>query len=183
METTAVAVPLTKTVEVKESDAEKSARWAKEGKCITCGKDIIKSYDGQGSTCKKHEGKIRRNSDSATEAPKGWIRMSDVCRKAVAAGLTIGSVVTAAGGDAATDPLLDPMFRVTYVGRGKWMDPRVITEGFKLIEQKRAQPKEVVKPAVAPAPKTSTVTAPKAPKAPASTVSTAQALKKAVVKK
>jgi hypothetical protein len=170
MEQTAVATPLTKTVEVKESVAEKSARWAKEGKCITCGKDIVKSFDGQGSTCKKHEGLIRRNSDAATEPPKGWLRMSDVCRKAVAYGLTIGSVVQAAGGDAATDPLLDPMFRVVYVGRGKWMDPRVITEGFKLIEQKRAQPKETVKPAVAAAPKASTVSA------------TASALK-AVIKK
>lgn len=171
METTAVATPLTKTVEAKETQAEKAIRWGKEGKCTTCGKDIMKAFDGMGSTCKKHVGLLRRNSGSAAEPPKGFLRMSDVCRKAVDYGLTIGSLVTAAGGDACTDPLLDPMFRVVYVGRGKWMDPRVITEGFKLIEQKRAQPKETIKPAVAPAPKTSTVSA------------TASALKKAVVKK
>ena len=171
MEQTAVATPLTKTVEVKESAAEKSARWAKEGKCVTCGKDIIKSYDGQGSTCKKHEGLMRRNSDAAGEPPKGWLRMSDVCRKAVAAGLTIGSVVTAAGGDACTDKLLDPLFRVVYVGRAKYMHPDVITKGFELIRSAKNTPKETVKPAVAPAPKASTVTA------------TASALKKAVVKK
>lgn len=149
----------------------KAQLWAKEGKCVKCGKPIVKSIDGEGSTCFAHEGKLRRNADSAATPPEGWLRMSKVCRAAEAVGLTAGQVVRASGGDACTDALLDPLFRVTYVGNGKWMDPRVLTLGFDMIRKAAAQPK-------AEKPKAPTAVPTKAPVS-----STADALKAATAGK
>jgi hypothetical protein len=153
----------------------KAEEWAREGRCVTCGKPIIRSVDGMGSTCKSHVGLLRRSADQLSAAPEGWLRMSKVCRAAEAAGLTTGSVVKASGGDACTGPLLAPLFRVVYVGRAKFMHPSVVTEGFELIRKDKVTPKPaepVIAPkASAPVVKPSTVNA------------TANALKKAVIKK
>lgn len=150
----------------------KAEQWAKDGRCTICGKPVSKTHEeGEGDTCHEHIGKLRQNSTSAGTPPEGWVRMSQVCRKAEAAGISTHALVRAAGGDAATDPLLDPMFRVCYVGRGKWMDPRVLTEGFALIKKAALAPK-VDKPVIKDPPKGPV----KGP------TSTADALKKAVKK-
>jgi len=108
------------------------------GTCAICGKPLFKDYDGSiGGTCKAHQGKLRQNADESSAAPEGWLRMSLVCRKAVEVGLTIGSVVKASGGDACVDPLLDPIFRVTYVGKAKFMNPLVVTQGFNMLKASR----------------------------------------------
>jgi hypothetical protein len=60
--------------------------------------------------------------------------MSEVCRKANDAGITTSALVNAAGGDAAVKPLLDPIFKVVYVGRNKFMNPAVLTTGFQLLK-------------------------------------------------
>lgn len=134
-------------VEVKATPVvvklDKAALWASEGRCTICGKVVWKAdaETGAGDTCKAHIGKIRQFATESTEAPEGWVRMSKVCRAAEAAGFTTSAIVKAAGGDAATDPLLDPMFRVVYVGRAKYMDPRVLTEGFAIMKKAASTPK------------------------------------------
>lgn len=168
----------TKTVAKKLTKEEQGKIWASEGRCVECGKPVLKTHEGMGTTCFEHQGKMRRNATIAETVPTGWIRMSEVCRKAVEQGITVSAVVTAAGGDGAVDALLDPMFKVTYVGKGKWMDPRVLTDGFAMIKAKKEAPAE-------PAPKAKKVSgnngkgASKDESAPADT---ADALRKAVIK-
>jgi len=109
-------------------------------RCKTCGKPLTRGE--QGDTCKAHEGKIRQSADIGTAIPEGWLKMSEVCRKAKEAGLTISAVVNAAGGDAATKPVLDPVFKVVYVGRNKFMNPAVLTTGFQLLKAHQAEKAE-----------------------------------------
>jgi hypothetical protein len=87
-------------------------------------------------------GKLRQTAEEVAVVPEGWLRMSAVCRKAVEQGFTISQIVNAAGGDACTKPLLDPIFKVKYVGRGKWMNPEVVTKGFALLKQMQEASKE-----------------------------------------
>lgn len=108
-------------------------------KCKVCGKPLSPSSGDIGKTCQDHAGKLRQFAKIAEKAPEGWLRMSKVCEAAVAEGLTISSVVNAAGGDAVTKPLLDPVFEVVYVGRGKFMNPEVLTKGFALLREHQAQ--------------------------------------------
>jgi len=116
------------------------------GKCPICGKSVIKPKDGGvGSTCYEHMGKIRATADTVAAQPEGWLRMSKVCRKLEEAGITTSAIVRACGGDACTGPLLDPVFRVKYVGRAKYLHPDVLTTGLKLLKAGKAEP--VVKPA------------------------------------
>lgn len=134
----------TQKVDVKEvvKVIDKAEIWRAEGRCTTCGKPVFRPKEGQvGSTCYEHRGKLRQYSTQANQPPEGWIRMSKVCDAAELAGLTRRDVVLAAGGDAATKPVLDPIFLVCYVGRGKWMDPRVLTTGFELIRKAASAPK------------------------------------------
>lgn len=121
-----------------------------EGRCKICGKPIFKT-DGVGATCEAHKGKIRQFAKELAEAPKGYLRMSEVCRKAVNAGLKISAVVNAAGGDACTKPTIDPVFDIVYVGKGKYMNPEVLTKGFALLK-KAAESKLEVKSEKATAP-------------------------------
>jgi len=111
------------------------------GTCTICGKPLFRVYeDNVGSTCKAHEGKLRQTATESSVVPEGFLRMSHVCRKAVEQGITIAAVVNAAGGDACTKPLLNDIFRVVYVGRGKFMDPRVLTEGFAMLKKLSKEP-------------------------------------------
>jgi hypothetical protein len=128
------------------SPATTSATKKYEGnRCITCGKPL--THGEQGDTCKAHEGKLRQSADIGTAVPEGWIKMSEVCRKANDAGITTSALVNAAGGDAAVKPLLDPIFKVVYVGRNKFMNPAVITTGFQLL---KAHQMEKAEKSVAP---------------------------------
>jgi hypothetical protein len=111
------------------------------GTCSICGKPLVKG-EGIGATCKAHQGKLRQTAEEVAVAPEGWLRMSAVCRKAVEQGITISQVVNASGGDACTKPLLDPIFKVKYVGRGKWMNPEVVTKGFALLKQLKEASKD-----------------------------------------
>jgi hypothetical protein len=126
----------------------------KIGTCSICGKPLVKG-EGIGATCKAHQGKLRQSADEVAAVPEGWLRMSLVCRKGVEAGLTISSIVKASGGDACTGPVMDPVFRVKYVGRGKFMDPAVVTKGFALLKQAS----QIARDTAAPAPKASKVEA------------------------
>lgn len=122
-------------------------------KCSVCGKPVIGAEIG--ATCQAHMGKIRSHATEAAFVPAGYIRMSKVCEAAVKAGLTIRQVVKAAGGDAATQPVLDPVFQVVYVGRGKYMHPDVLTVGFDLLRKAGTAPKAenaTPAPAETPAP-------------------------------
>lgn len=114
-------------------------------RCKTCGKPL--THGEQGDTCKAHEGKLRQNADIGEAVPDGWIKMSEVCRKANEAGITTSALVNAAGGDAAVKPLLDPMFKVVYVGRNKYMNPDVITKGFQLLKARNLEKTEKKAPA------------------------------------
>ena len=111
-------------------------------KCTICGKPVTGADIG--ATCQAHKGKLRQHATSAEKAPDGWLRMSKVCDAAEKVGLSRGSIVTAAGGDAVTKPLLDPIFTVVYVGRAKYMNPEVLVKGFALLKaakEVKAQPK------------------------------------------
>lgn len=131
------------TKKVVLTKEDKRELWLSEARCPECGKPVMKPKDGGlGATCYEHQGKLRRNASEASAVPEGWLRMSAVCRKAVEQGITISALVTAAGGDAAVDPLLDPVFKVVYVGRGKYMNPEVLTKGFNLLKAKKDAPKE-----------------------------------------
>lgn len=113
-------------------------------RCKVCGKPLTKGEVGD--TCRSHEGKLRSHARESATIPEGWVRMSIVCKKAVEVGIPISAVVNAAGGDAATKPVLDRVFEVVYVGRAKYMNPKVMTDGFKMLRALRE------KPAPAPAP-------------------------------
>jgi len=126
------------------------------GRCQICGKPLDSAAD-IGATCSKHVGKIRLYATEADKPPEGWLRMSKVCDLAEAVGISRHAIVNAAGGDAVTLPIAEELlqhFQVVYVGRGKWMPPSVITEGFaalrKMQEAKAVTPKEP-KAAKAPA--------------------------------
>ena len=117
-----------------------------QNKCSVCGKPL--SFDKEiGATCKEHAGKLRKYSVTADEVPEGYVRMSIVCRLANEQGISTPALVRAAGGDAATKPLLDPVFQVTYVGRSKWLHPDVLTKGFKLLKgsEEKAQTQKKLK--------------------------------------
>jgi hypothetical protein len=118
------------------------------GHCRICGKPIsaLKGED-IGKTCEGHINKLRKYAKSAESAPQGWLRMSLVCRKARAQDIRISAVVNAAGGDACTKPLLDPLFEVTYVGAAKFMHPDVVTKGFAMLK-KQAEQRKIDKEAV-----------------------------------
>lgn len=106
-------------------------------KCQTCGKPL--THGEQGDTCKAHEGKIRSTAEEVPVAPDNWVRMSEVCRKAEEQGLKTSQVVRASGGDACTLPILDPVFKVAYVGKRKFMNPDVMTRGFAMLKAHLAE--------------------------------------------
>ncbi len=113
--------------------------------CAICGKPLSPSMGDIGDTCKAHEGKIRIEAKIAEAVPDGFVRMSKVCEAARDQGIPVSAVVNACGGDATTKPPLDEVFRVTYVGRAKWLNPDVMTKGFALLlrhREEKAQAKE-----------------------------------------
>lgn len=114
-----------------------SAKNPTQNICGVCGKPLTKG--DVGDTCRAHEGKIRSQAKESAEVPQGFLKMSDVCRKANEAGITTSALVTAAGGDAATKPVLDPVFEVVYVGKRKYMDPRVLIDGFALLKRYQSE--------------------------------------------
>jgi len=120
-------------------------------KCKVCGKPLSPTSGEIGATCKAHEGLLRRSAKEAEKVPENWVRMSKVCEAANKIGITTRAVVKASGGDACVGPLLDPIFQVIYVGRGKYMNPEVLTKGFDLLQKQASQPKapKAEKPAVA----------------------------------
>jgi hypothetical protein len=101
-------------------------------KCTICGKPVTGAEIGK--TCEAHKGKLQAHADHAASVPEGWLGMSKVCRAFEAAGFKTSEIVKAAGGDAATQPVLDPMFKVVYVGRRKYMNPLVLTKGMELLK-------------------------------------------------
>ena len=110
-------------------------------KCKVCGKPLAPTSGEIGGTCLAHTGHIQEYADHAEKVPEGWLRMSKVCQAAVDKGIKISAVVTASGGDAATKEPIDPVFRVTYVGKAKYMNPAVIVKGFEMLLAKAAEPK------------------------------------------
>lgn len=132
-----------KPVAEKPVVADAVAQRKLESRCVICGKPVMKpNSDGVGSTCEAHVGKIRLHADSANTPPEGWVRMSKLCRAGEALGLSTSSIVNACGGDAATKPILHPVFRVVYVGRGKWVSPEALTVGLSLLLGKEPMPAE-----------------------------------------
>jgi hypothetical protein len=106
-------------------------------KCTVCGKPLTRGEVGD--TCKNHEGKLRISAEEVSVAPEGWLKMSDVCRLAEEKGLKTSQIVNASGGDACTKPILDPVFKVAYMGKRKYMNPDVITKGFQLLKAHLAE--------------------------------------------
>jgi hypothetical protein len=103
----------------------------KPGTCGVCGKPLFKGEIGD--TCLRHIGKLRINADVADKVPEGYIRHSKVCRALETKGLSTHTIVKASGGDACTGEVLAPVFRVTYVGGAKFLNPDVLTEGANLL--------------------------------------------------
>jgi hypothetical protein len=124
-------------------------------KCQTCGKPL--THGEQGDTCKAHEGKIRATAEEVPVAPENWIKMSDVCRAAEEQGLKTSQVVRASGGDACTLPIMDPVFKVAYVGKRKYMNPDVMTKGFAMLKAHQAE--KPVRPVTASAEEASAIAA------------------------
>jgi len=106
-------------------------------RCQTCGKPL--THGEVGDTCKAHEGKIRISAEEVPVAPDNWLKMSDVCRAAEEQGLKTSQVVRASGGDACTGEILDPVFKVAYVGKRKFMNPEVMTKGFAMLKAHQAE--------------------------------------------
>jgi hypothetical protein len=105
--------------------------------CTICGKPLTRGEVGD--TCKAHAGKLRQSASISDTVPNGYIRMSEVCRQAVEQGLKISQIVNASGGDACTKPVLDPVFKVVYNGKKKFMNPDVMTKGFALLKAHLAE--------------------------------------------
>lgn len=175
---TPVVAPAPKTVKQVVDRVALGEQRRKQGRCPECGKPVMRPKEGGlGSTCADHRGKLRQYAVQAEKPPEGWLRMSRVCDAAEAVGLTRNSVVMASGGDACTKALLDPLFQIVYVGRAKYMHPDVLTTGFKLIKEHKAQAKADVE-AGKPAP-----VAAQKPNSTAAALKAAAVTKKAVVKK
>jgi hypothetical protein len=144
----------------------------KESRCPICGKPVFRPKDGGlGSTCQEHQGKLRQHATEAQAVPEGFLKMSLVCRTLEDKGFKTSEIVRACGGDAATAPVLNEIFRPVYVGKRKYLDPRTITDGVAMLTKARE---------VKPVEKSSD----KADAKPASKgVDTANALKKVVARK
>jgi len=112
------------------------------GRCQICGKPLVASSGEIGATCLAHQGKLRANADIADVVPAGWIRHSKVCRALETKGLSTHTIVKASGGDACTGEVLAPIFRVTYVGGAKFLNPEVLTKGAELLLAFAKEPKE-----------------------------------------
>jgi len=119
-------------------------------KCAICGKPVYGAEIGK--TCAAHQGKLRQHADQAEKAPEGWLRMSKVCDAAEKAGLKRRDIVVASGGDAAVGDVLNDIFRVVYVGKAKYMNPEVLTQGFAMLKAHKVQTAEAKaqKPAAKP---------------------------------
>jgi hypothetical protein len=112
------------------------------GRCAICHKPLTKG--DVGATCTAHMGKIRAGAIISDSVPDGWVRMSKVCRYLEAAGFTTSAIVKACGGDAATEAPIAEIFRVHYVGRGKWLHPDCMTS--KGVDAMKTAAKAEVKP-------------------------------------
>jgi hypothetical protein len=112
-----------------------------KGKCQICGKTLLASETGVGSTCAAHVGKLEAFADHASVAPAGYLGMSKVCRLADAAGIGTRAVVDASGKDACTVAPIHEVFKVVYVGKRKFMNPLVLTTGFDLLRKAQADAK------------------------------------------
>jgi len=141
--TPVVKAPATQVVVKSAISAPAESKYG-PGKCPVCGKNVMRPKDGGvGSTCFEHAGKIRAGAIIAQSIPEGFVRMSKVCDAAQEIGLTRGSVVKASGGDACTEPPIDEIFRVTYVGRSKYLHPDVMVKGLQILKAGKKAPSTV----------------------------------------
>jgi hypothetical protein len=166
-----VVTPVVTTTPV--DSATLAEKRIKESRCPICGKPVFRPKDGGlGSTCMEHQGKIRKHATEANAIPEGFVKMSQVCRHLEGKGFKTSEIVRACGGDATTAPVLDDIFRPVYVGKRKYLHPDCLTSKAEALLKKAREAKPVEKSSDKPDAK------------PASKgVDTANALKKAVVRK
>lgn len=67
------------------------------------------------------------------EVPDGWLPMSEIVKKATAAGIKISRICSAMGGDRAFSEPWDPIFKVVYVKGRKYGSPLILDRGFELL--------------------------------------------------
>jgi hypothetical protein len=69
--------------------------------------------------------------------PEGWVKLADVAAKCRAEGIPVTRLVRAVGGDRGMAEPASPIFSVIYVGRSRYLDPRVMKEeGLNLMRDK-----------------------------------------------
>jgi hypothetical protein len=132
--------------ETKVETVKKEKKPKYEGPaCSVCGKPLSDPESlkaGIGPLCRakgwtKEMWQAKMATLKADEVPEGWVKLSevaDLCRKE---GIPVTRLVRAVGGDRGMEDPIDPMFLVKYVGRARYLDPRVTSEeGLNILRDK-----------------------------------------------
>lgn len=78
--------------------------------------------------------KARRAELTVEEVPTGWVKVSEVADACRENGVAISKMVRAFGGDRGMNPPAAPVFKFVYVGRTRYMSPKVLTQGMKMLK-------------------------------------------------
>jgi hypothetical protein len=81
----------------------------------------------------EEEVKAKRASLTVEEAPKDWVKVSEVGDACREAGIPVSKFVRAFGGDRGMSPPADPVFKFVYVGRTRYVSGDCLTKGLKLL--------------------------------------------------
>lgn len=111
--------------------AVKAPKGAKEPKAPKEPKEVKPARFSAGWDAQKWADKLA--SMSAPTVPDGFIIMSEIVTKAVAAGIKRSRICMAMGGDRCASEPWAPVFQVTYVGGRKYGSPAILTDGFALL--------------------------------------------------
>lgn len=82
----------------------------------------------------------RKAELTVEEAPKGWVKLADVSNACREAEIPVSKLVRATGGDRCMNDPIDPLFKVVYVGRTRYMAPNVLTTGMKKLADPEFMP-------------------------------------------
>lgn len=110
------------------------------GKCEICGKPLLGSNDGIGSTCKGHFGKVAMfYKPIPTEAAKmeNLIHLTVLCDKAQELGKSRSFAVILTGGDAGTKKPVSPIFQIFVQGKRKFVSKAALAELERMVKSSK----------------------------------------------
>jgi hypothetical protein len=129
-----------------EAKPKKEAKKKYEGpSCSVCNKPLTDPESikaGIGPLCRakgwtKEAVAAKMATLKKDTVPEGWIKLSEVANVCRSKGIAVARLVRAVGGDRGMEEPAHPMFQVIYVGRARYLDPRVISEeGLNILNDK-----------------------------------------------